>query len=180
MNINETHPKNAFHFCPYCGSENFIWDNEKAHQCKKCSKKLYTNEIGAVIAVIFNPKGELLLTRRAFEPAKGKLDLPGGFIDLGESAEEAVCREVKEELNLNISELQFFGTFPNQYPYGGLTYFTIDIVFVCKVTDFDQICPKDDVENYLFCLPQSIDIEEVGLLSVKTLISRLKSENFHL
>ena len=107
--INDTHPSNVLKFCPFCGSKNFIWDNKKSHNCLDCGKRLYTNEVGAVIALIENEKGECLFTTRKFDPAKGKLDLPGGFIDLGETAEQAVVREIKEELNLG--EVKLIKTF---------------------------------------------------------------------
>ena len=57
----------------------------------------YFNPSSAVACFIRNSRGELLLVRRAKEPAKGRLDLPGGFVDMHESAEEAAQREVKEE-----------------------------------------------------------------------------------
>ena len=47
---------------------------------------------------------ELLVVRRAKEPAKGTLDLPGGFSDLYETSEEGVCREVKEETGLEVKK----------------------------------------------------------------------------
>ena len=94
----DTTSKNVFRFCPFCGSVNFYWDGEKAHLCQDCGHKLYINEAGATIALIHNDKNEYLFTRRRFNPAKGMLDLPGGFIDLGETAEHAMKREVKEEI----------------------------------------------------------------------------------
>lgn len=172
--INDTHPSNVLKFCPFCGSKNFIWDNKKSHNCLDCCKRLYTNEIGAVIALIENEKGECLFTTRKFDPAKGKLDLPGGFIDLGETAEQAVVREIKEELNLVVEQMTFLCTLPNQYQFRGLTYFTIDIVFRCLVKDFAPLCANDDVESVHFVNCQEVDIEQIGLDSVKLLVQQLK------
>jgi mutator protein MutT len=174
----DTHPKHVFKFSPYCGSDNFDWDGQKSHRCLQCGKKLYINQAGATIAIIFNTKQELLLTKRAFHPAKGMLDLPGGFIDLGETAENAVKREVKEELNLIVDQLQFFATFPNQYPYGGLTYFTIDIAFFCQVADFAPLQVNDDVAETLFLNLQAINLREIGLESVRKLIRQLQKKSF--
>ena len=170
------HPKDAFHFCPFCGSDNFVWDGAKAHTCSDCGNKLYTNEVGAVIALIRNADGELLFTVRKFNPAKGMLDLPGGFIDLGETAEQAVVREVKEELNLKVLDLQFYGTFPNEYTYAGLTYFTIDLAFECRVENFDGLLANDDVSAVCFKHPQQVNLQEIGLASVRKLLARLQNQ----
>ena len=169
------YPKDVFHFCPFCGSGSFIWDGTKSHTCSECGKKLYTNEVGAVIALIRNADGELLFTTRKFNPAKGMLDLPGGFIDLGEKAEQAVVREVKEELNLDVIRWQFYGSFPNQYTYAGLTYFTIDIVFDCEVENFDSLTANDDVSGVCFKNPKHVNLQEIGLDSVRELVAELKN-----
>ncbi|MCL2132528.1 MAG: NUDIX domain-containing protein [Lentimicrobiaceae bacterium] len=171
-----SYSKDAFRFCPFCGSGNFVWDGVKSHACSDCGKKLYTNEVGAVIALIYNADGELLLTTRKFNPAKGMLDLPGGFIDLGETAEQAVVREIKEELNLKVENLQFYGSFPNEYVYAGLTYFTIDIAFVCKVENFDGLSASDDVSDICFKNPKQVNLQEIGLASVRNLIHQLQTK----
>ena len=166
--------KDVFNFCPFCGSRNFLWDGKKAHICSDCSRKLYINEAGATIALIRNDKNELLFTTRKFNPAVGMLDLPGGFIDLGETAEACVKREIKEELNLEVTDIAFFGTFPNQYEYGGLTYFTIDIVFECRVKSFATLRADDDVASIHFINPNKVNINDIGLQSVKNVVLRVK------
>lgn len=170
----DTTSKNVFRFCPFCGSAHFEWDGQKAHICQDCGHKLYINEAGATIALIHNDKNEYLFTRRRFDPAKGMLDLPGGFIDLEETAEHAMIREVKEELNLEVTKLNFVATFPNTYQYAGLTYYTIDIVFDCQVEDFSPLTALDDVQSATFLPLEKIDIEQIGLKSVKEVVKMLK------
>ena len=173
------HPEKAFQFCPFCGSADFHWDGTKSHLCSACNHKLYTNEAGATVALIKNEKGELLFTTRKFDPSKGKLDLPGGFIDLGETAENGICREVKEELNLTVTKLQFFGTFPNTYSYGGLTYFTIDIVFECEVESLSPLQANDDVARVQFLNPNTINLDDIGLDSIKNVVKALRQTKHH-
>ncbi|MDR0419325.1 MAG: NUDIX domain-containing protein [Prevotellaceae bacterium] len=170
------HPANAFKFCPFCGGDKFVWDGVKSHKCSTCGKKLYFNPAAATVAIICNEKGELLLIRRKFDPAKGLLDLPGGFVDLGETAEHAVVREVKEELNLEVTSLSFFGSFPNQYLYGEVLYFTLDLTFICKVDDFSTIHAGDDAESYVFLSKEKVEVDQVGLSSIKNVVQEYISK----
>ena len=88
------HPLHQFKFCPVCGQPTFVIHNEKAKECTHCGFVYYFNPSSAVACFIRNEAGELLLVRRAKDPGKGTLDLPGGFVDMYESAEEAAAREV--------------------------------------------------------------------------------------
>ena len=53
--------------------------------------------------------------RRAKEPAKGTLDLPGGFVDMYETVEDGMRREIKEETGLDVTEIQYLFSSPNVY-----------------------------------------------------------------
>lgn len=163
-------PNAVFKFCPKCGSSGFLSDSEKSFTCTKCGFRYFINMGGAVAAIIRNDKNEILFTIRKHEPAAGKLDLPGGFVDLGETAENAVIREVFEELNLHITEMNFVGTFTNKYVYGGLEYQTLDLVFDCSVNSFATIKAADDVSGYVFRNPSSVNPDEIGLDSIKNIV----------
>ena len=98
------HPLSQFRYCPKCGSEHFKVHNEKSKQCADCGFIYYFNPSSATVALILNEKNELLVCRRAKDPAKGTLDLPGGFIDMNETGEEGVAREVLEETGLKVEK----------------------------------------------------------------------------
>lgn len=174
--MNEFHPSKVFRFCPFCGAAGvFEWNDANCFTCRNCRRRLYVNMAAAVVAVIFNASGELLLTRRKYNPAQGLLDLPGGFVNIGETAEHAVVREICEELNINISDLRFIATFPNEYVFGGMQYFTEDIVFACRATDFSTIRACDDVSSYEFMPPAQINIDGIGLKSIKNIVKFLQN-----
>ena len=172
------HPSERLRFCPFCGGSRFVWDGVKSHRCADCGHKLYTNAAGAVIAVIENEKGEVLFVRRRFNPAKGTLDLPGGFIDLNERAEDAVVREVKEEVGLEVVETRFLTTFPNTYLYDTLLYHTIDLAFRCRVEDFSPLHAADDAEDCSFLSLQEVELSAIGLESIQRLVAGLKEGAF--
>ena len=70
------HPLSQFKYCPKCGSAHFEVHNEKSKQCADCGFVYYFNPSSATVALILNERDELLVCRRAKEPAKGTLDLP--------------------------------------------------------------------------------------------------------
>ena len=96
------HPLAQFLYCPECGSPHFEVNNEKSKKCTDCGFVYYFNPSSATVALILNEKKELLVCRRAKEPAKGTLDLPGGFIDMNETGEEGVNRIEGRKSDLSV------------------------------------------------------------------------------
>lgn len=160
-------PLVVFKFCPACGSRSIAADTEKSLRCTACGFRYYINMNAAVVAVIRNEKNEVLFTIRKHDPSKGMLDLPGGFIDMGENAEHAVKREILEELNLEISKLDYLGTFTNKYLYAGIEYQTLDIVFLCTVDSFSNLKVDDDVTGYEFIDPARVPQQDISFDSVR-------------
>jgi len=150
--------------------------NEKSFLCRACQFKFYLNAAAAGIAVIFNKKKELLVTRRKFHPAKDTLDLPGGFAEPGETMEGCIVREIKEELNLNIERLDYFCSIPNTYAYKGVTYPITDMAFFCVVGDFTGIRASDDISHFYFMDPARLDRQRFGLDSARRIIDRLQNQ----
>jgi len=175
--VEQYYPDNVLRFCPQCGSKGFEPESSKSLKCKECGFRYFINPVAAVTALIFDGKKRLLLTYRRNDPASGMLDLPGGFVDKNERAEDALVREIKEELNLDIDSFKFYGTFPNEYLFGGIVYFTLDIVFVCNVSDLSKLRPADDVTSCVFISPKLINLHEVGLNSAKNIIQAYLSSN---
>jgi len=163
--------KYGFSFCPKCGSSTFRTDDAgRSFKCEECQFHFYINNSAAVACLIINDSKELLLTRRAFEPNKGMLDLPGGFVEPEEAAEVAVKREIKEELNLVITKMSYLVSFPNLYPFSKIVVPTVDMAFICEVESFEPMKPDDDVASFEFIHLEKIDMDALCSESMKQII----------
>ena len=133
------HPFSLFKFCPKCGSNEFNINNKQSKKCDSCGFVYYFNSAASIVAIIENSKNEVLVARRAKDPAKGTLDLPGGFAEMGETIEETVRREILEETRLKIDSLKYIFSIPNRYVYSEFEVHTMDLFFECKIDDFSNM-----------------------------------------
>ena len=161
-------------YCPQCGKETLLWSEEKKWHCIKCSFVLYHN-CAAAVAVVVLYKDEILFTRRSQYPAKGKLDLPGGFVDPKESAEYACYRELKEELNIeiDIQKLKFLMSLPNVYHYQGIDYNTLDLFFEYRLDEkISMSLEKNEISEILWLKRENIDIKDIAFSSQQRFLQR--------
>lgn len=161
-----------FNYCPNCGTQNGSYVNNFKFECHDCNFVLYHN-IAAAVAIIFTFKDKLLFTVRNVAPDKGTLDLPGGFIDPNETAKEAACREIKEELGIDIlpENLKYCTTSPNNYLYKNVAYRTLDIFYEYELeNDTTRINAKDEIKDLLWIKRDEIDLSKIGFVSVRKVI----------
>lgn len=166
------HPLDKFVFCPVCGSKHFEINNFKSKKCQDCGFTYYANPCAATAAFILNDRQELLVVRRAKEPAKGTLDLPGGFVDMYETAEEGMCREIKEETGLMVQELQYLFSSPNVYLYSGMGVHTIDMDYLVRVKENMEVHAADDAAECLWIPLSEVNPDEFGLTSIRNAVIR--------
>jgi ADP-ribose pyrophosphatase YjhB (NUDIX family) len=98
------------HFCPRCGRPPAI-AFPRSITCPHCGYAAFYNPKPVACAIAQTEHGGLILMRRGFEPRRGHWSMPGGFVDLGESVEEAAVREVQEELNLRVELTHLVGVY---------------------------------------------------------------------
>ena len=97
-------------YCSSCGKLNNYGLKEGLNRyfCNKCNIIHYENP--KPTATLICPRGDdILLVKRAFEPAIGEWSLPGGFMELNETLEQAAIRELKEETNLDGNVVKLLG-----------------------------------------------------------------------
>jgi ADP-ribose pyrophosphatase YjhB (NUDIX family) len=169
-----------FTYCPDCASLKIRFEQEKVFHCPDCGFTYYHN-VAAATGCIVRANVGLLFIVRGKEPGKGKLDLPGGFVDPGEGAVDGLLREFTEELGIDILSpawqagkegpgLQFLASFPNKYPYKNITYNTCDLFFYIhapNLTEKDLQLEKAEVTAVRFIKPEELDPEEIAFESIK-------------
>ncbi len=166
-------PGAVFRHCPSCGGAGLEPHARYGFVCPHCSFLFFLNVAAAVAAIIRDDQGRILLVRRARDPRRGTLDAPGGFVDWGETAEEALRREVREELSLELDEPAYLCTVPNLYEYRGLNYRTLDVYFTARAKDWSRLTPADDVDGYSLVHPAEVDPAAIGFESVRLAIQHL-------
>lgn len=166
----------AFRYCPSCQTPN---DNpgEIPFRCHECGFAFFFGPVAAVGGLIVNEDQELLLVRRARDPGKGQWGLPGGFVDRGESIEEALRREVTEETQLKVTELSLLTTGPNNYTYAGVTADVIDLFFVCKVHANAKIqLEPSELTEFKWCVPTKRELNNMAFPSNRIAVEQWLQE----
>jgi len=158
-------------YCPICGRPSYRQETETKYSCSRCGYVFFQN-VAAAVAVFIRHDDEILFTVRGREPARGMLDLPGGFVDPGEGLEEAAARELMEELGLAAGELRYLFSLPNEYPYRNVLYYTTDAFFEVKIRERPDFVLSDEIESWCWASPVLVSSDEIGFRSVRYGVER--------
>jgi ADP-ribose pyrophosphatase YjhB (NUDIX family) len=99
----------SFAHCGYCGTKYVDVSSVHTRTCSACGKTSYRNPLPVAVTLVpvqLEASVGLLVIRRCIPPHEGRLALPGGFINFGESWQEGAAREVLEETGLELSSQQ--------------------------------------------------------------------------
>ena len=109
-----------------------------------------------VDAIIYHPMKGIVLIERGHDPFKGRWALPGGFVDVGETVEDACVREAKEETSLDVRIVKLLGVYsdPSRDPRGH----TVSVVYICEVVGGELIGGDDAVKAEWF-----ISLKDISL-----------------
>ncbi len=97
-------------FCPRCGQPAKV-NYPRSINCPHCGYGAYYNPKPVAAAIPTTPDDRIILLKRGFDPGKDLWTFPGGFVDLGESVEDAARREAQEELEIAIELTRLVGVY---------------------------------------------------------------------
>ncbi|MBD1930499.1 MULTISPECIES: NAD(+) diphosphatase [Cyanophyceae] len=109
-------------YCGQCATPTTQLTNERAKRCPKCGLVNYPRLSPAVIVLI--SRGEEILLARASRFPAGMYGLIAGFVEPGESLEETIVREVREEVGIEVKDIRYFGSQPWPFPNSLMIGFT--------------------------------------------------------
>jgi ADP-ribose pyrophosphatase YjhB (NUDIX family) len=158
-------PSALFLHCPSCGARRQGEIDAIRFCCDDCGFVYYYNVAVSAAVLIAADDGRVLFIRRAREPSKGKLALPGGFVDRAESAEQAALREVREEVGVRLERVEFLASFPNLYAYRGVEYPVVDLFFCGRVTAPSAARPLEDATEVAWAFPGALGEAELAFPS---------------
>lgn len=168
-----------FQFCSRCGHEVMLAVSDREFVCQDCGYRHFITPFPAACALVLDASGRLLVTRRGHEPGLGKLGLPGGVIEPGETGEEAAARETCEEVGLDVpaAAFRYFASLPNWYYYQDYLWPTLDLFFVVERPDLSHLVPSPEEVSEILLLPLAeVPLAEFAFDSNREAVRRLQEE----
>ncbi len=122
--IQYGHMTQSLRFCPQCGGRNFINNNQLAMQCGEC-RTLHYPRIFPCIIVSVRKDNQILLAQHP-RHRSGMYTVIAGFLEVGETLEECVAREVHEETGIYVKNIRYYGSQPWAFPSSMMMAFLAD------------------------------------------------------
>lgn len=150
-------------FCRRCGAP-LTQVSEANYRCTN-GHTIFLNPAPGVGLFLFDENGDLLLSIRAIDPDKGALDAFGGFVDGNETLEQALERELEEELALSPSDYSkptYLTSMTSSYRYGGEDCLVISSLYYAYLRPGATLTPRDDVARVYRGRIEDINLAKVG------------------
>lgn len=153
-----------FNYCYKCSGK-LIKKGPREYCCLKCGKTLFVNPAPGSSLMILDNLGRILLVKRGRPPKKGFWDIPGGFFEFNETAENGLVREIKEELGIEIKSWNYYCSQPDTYRYKGIIYETLSLFFLCRVSGREDFRVGGDVKEIGWFFSRDIPYEKIAFAS---------------
>ncbi|OAI44524.1 hypothetical protein AYO38_00050 [bacterium SCGC AG-212-C10] len=153
-----SHPHQFSRYCMHCGERLSTavpeGDNKRRMVCIGCGFVHYLNPRPVAGTIPVNESGHILLGKRAIEPRMGTWVFPGGFMDVGETSEEAATRETLEEANLTVADLRLVGVYTRVEPG------VVVIVYEARATS--EATVGDETSEIAWFAPDAIPWDDLA------------------
>jgi ADP-ribose pyrophosphatase YjhB (NUDIX family) len=161
--------------CPRCGSGEIVVAEGEA-ECPACRFRAYASSHPTASAVCVDEQGRILLARRGIEPAKGKWDLPGGFLEEEEHPLDCLHRELREEAGVEIEPIELLGVWIDKYGGDGSAATTLNVYWTARIVEGTPV-PADDVAELRWFARGEISDEELGFPHTGEVLSAVWDED---
>lgn len=140
-------------FCGFCGSTTTVTNGGFARRCTGCDRMIFPRTDPAVIVAIVDSENRILLGHQGAWD-QGRMSVFAGFVEAGESLEQAVHREMAEETDLDLDEIVYLGSQPWPMPR------SLMVGFAARAASTDVSVDGDEIESAKWFTPQTL-LEEV-------------------
>lgn len=169
-----------FFYCPVCGARysSDIQPDRFTLNCSICNYTYHQNQIATVSSVIFKDD-KMLFSVRGRDPAKGKLDRPGGFVNPDEHPEQAIIREIKEELSVDCRIIKLLSVeAPVLYLYQGRQQMNCELTYQIELLS-GKIKPADDVADIEWRDIDDLPLpDELAFDSDRSLVQKIQTNKY--
>lgn len=155
-------------FCGRCGTPTERKAGERSRVCPGCGLLHYPRLAPVAMALVRRGR-ELLLARSPHFPA-GMMSALAGFVEPGESLEECLVREVREEVGVSVSGLRYFSSQPWPFPH------SLMVAFHCDYAGGDIVCQEGEIEAAGWFTPERLPILPNRVSIARRLIEDALSE----
>ena len=163
--------------CPVCAAS--VYPADGRVECRRCGFVAYAHSAATASAVVWDEEGRVLLSRRAHDPAAGRFDLPGGFVEEGEHPADCVVRELQEEAGIRIADPQLLGVWMDRYEYKQRIVTTLNLYYSARIGEGDTPEPADDVAEFRWFAPEDVPQDELAFQHITDVLSAWRARHEH-
>ncbi|EKO3502117.1 NAD(+) diphosphatase [Vibrio fluvialis] len=135
--IQYGHMSQSLRFCPQCGGRNYLNHRDLAMQCHDC-RTLHYPRIFPCIIVAVRKDNEILLAQHPRHRG-GMYTVIAGFLEVGETLEQCVVREIREETGIDVTNIRYFGSQPWAFPSSMMMGFLADYAYGNIKPDYSEL-----------------------------------------
>jgi 8-oxo-dGTP diphosphatase len=159
----------GWRYCPRCASE--LTGDEARLECPACGFVAYASSAPTASALVVD-RGQVLFSRRRYEPFAGRWDLPGGFLQEGEHPLDALRRELAEETGLIVEPERFVGVWIDDYADRK----TLNLYWTARILAGEPQ-PADDVTELRWFGPDAVPPDELAFDHIPEVLSAWRQQD---